>query len=365
MPLFRGEFCSCLTTRSDVLCEPADAVLCGDGPVRPLAELSLAGGHRRGHGGLYATLAKSRVDAGRMRRALAAVPLPRSADGRLVLAIDVTCRLRPDAHTSPQRILCHTYGRGKHQHIPVPGRPCSIVRVLEPGRSTWTAPLEALRLAPGDDTAGVTARQLSELLLRLIAAGQWRMDDPDVLVIADAGYDAPRLAFLLKDLPAQALARMRSDRVPHRPAPPRQPHATGRPPRHGGEFVFGRLDTQGRPGHRNRYRHTPLRHRPCTLLGSSPPRAHPPLVLVRGRRHFPRPLAADRHRPREKPAPAERLSLTRVRRDFRHIHPQDTCPARAPKPSRPGPGRPLGRRNTRPTCESLSLSVFLATAGAC
>ncbi|MFE6848983.1 hypothetical protein ACFVFP_41680, partial [Streptomyces sp. NPDC057686] len=26
-----------------------------------------------------------------------------------------------------------------------------------------------------------------------------------------------------------------------------------------------------------------------------------------------------------------------------------TCPADAPKPSRPGPGRPPGRKNTRPT----------------
>lgn len=39
----------------------------------------------------------------------------------------------------------HTYGRGKDQHIPVPGRPYSITCALEPGRSSWTAPLDALR----------------------------------------------------------------------------------------------------------------------------------------------------------------------------------------------------------------------------
>jgi len=38
-----------------------------------------------------------------------------------VLAVDITCWLRPEAHTSPQRILCHTYGRGKDTHIMVPG----------------------------------------------------------------------------------------------------------------------------------------------------------------------------------------------------------------------------------------------------
>ncbi|GGS93028.1 hypothetical protein GCM10010270_76410 [Streptomyces violaceus] len=99
------------------------------------------GEYRRGHGGLYAALACGRIDADRLRRILAEVPLPRAADGRLVLAVDAG--LRPDAHTSPQRILCHTYGRGKDQHIPVPGWPYSIICALEPGRSScgphpWT-----------------------------------------------------------------------------------------------------------------------------------------------------------------------------------------------------------------------------------
>lgn len=61
------------------------------------------------------------------------------------------------------------------------------------------------------------------------------------------------------------------------------------------------------------------------------------------------PLAADRHRPWERPVPAERLTPARLRRDFRHIRPTDTCPAGAPKPTHPGPGRPPGRKNTRPT----------------
>ncbi len=175
------------------------------------------------------------------------MPLLRAADGRLVLAIDITCWLRPDAHTSPERILCHTYGRGKDQHIPVPGWPYSIICALEPGRSSWTAPLDAVRLTPGDDTATVTARQLRDLLQRLITAGQGQTGDPDILIVADAGYDAPRLGFLLKDLPVQVLARMRSDRVLRRAGPPRLPHTQGRPPRHGGKFVFGQPDTWGTP----------------------------------------------------------------------------------------------------------------------
>lgn len=98
---FRGEFYSCLTARSDALFELADAVLCGDGPVRSPAELSPVGEHRRSDGELYAAVARGRIDAGRLRRALAEMPPPRAAGGRLVLAVDATCRLRPDADTSP------------------------------------------------------------------------------------------------------------------------------------------------------------------------------------------------------------------------------------------------------------------------
>ncbi|MFC3455803.1 transposase, partial [Amycolatopsis speibonae] len=100
----RQEFYRCLTRRADALFELTDAVLCADGPVRSVAELSLAGEHRRGHGSGYAALARGQVEVDRLRTALTAVSLPRAADGRLVLAVDVTCWLRPEAHT---RGACH------------------------------------------------------------------------------------------------------------------------------------------------------------------------------------------------------------------------------------------------------------------
>lgn len=101
-----------------------------------------------------------------------------------------TGSVSPVAHTSPQRILCHTYGRDKDRHIPVPGWPYSVICALETGRSSWTTPLDALRLAPG---ATVTARQMRELVERLVAAGQWTDGDRDILVVVDAGY-VPGLA---------------------------------------------------------------------------------------------------------------------------------------------------------------------------
>ncbi|MGQ4418162.1 transposase, partial [Streptomyces sp. SAS_269] len=96
---FRGEFYSCLTARSDALFELADAVLCGDGPVRSLPELSLVGEHRRGHGGLYSAVARGRVDTDRLRRVLASVPLHRPPPLRSTGAHPPTVRRRtPDEH---------------------------------------------------------------------------------------------------------------------------------------------------------------------------------------------------------------------------------------------------------------------------
>src|SRR6266498_2727671 len=234
---FRREFHACLTARADELSELADAVLCAGGPVRNLAALSLAPGHRRGHGALYDAVNSGRVEIARLRRSLAGLPLPRAADGRLMLAVDVSNWLRPGAATSPERLFCHVYGRGKGQAQMIPGWPYSVVAALEPGRTSWTAVLDAVRLGPDDDEAEVTAAQVREVITRLIDAGHWCDGDPDILVIFDAGYDPMRLACRLADLPVQVLGRLRSDRVLHFPAPPgRRDGKPGRPPRHGTEL---------------------------------------------------------------------------------------------------------------------------------
>jgi DDE superfamily endonuclease len=74
---FRLDFHQCLTARADELAELADVVLCTDGPVNALAGLSLAPEHQRGHGALYDAVNHGRIDAGRLRRSLVGLPLPR------------------------------------------------------------------------------------------------------------------------------------------------------------------------------------------------------------------------------------------------------------------------------------------------
>ena len=187
---------------------------------------------------MYDAVNHGRVDIGRLRRSLAGLALPRAADGRLVLAADVSNWLRPGAATSPQRLFCHVYGRGKGQAQMIPGWPYSVIAALEPGRTSWTAVLDAVRLGPDDDETEVTAAQVREVVTRLIAAGHWREGDLPILVVFDAGYDVTRLTWLLAELPVELLGRLRSDRVMGLPAPPRRPGTNGRPRKHGRELAL-------------------------------------------------------------------------------------------------------------------------------
>src|SRR6266576_1942145 len=230
---FRAGLYRCFTKRPDALFELADALVCKPERVHMLAELSLEPECRRGHGAVYDAVSCGDVRIARLRRALAGLPLPAWPDGRIRLAADVSNWLRPDAVTSPELLFCHCHGRGKGNAQLIPGWPYSFVAALEPGRTSWTLPLDAVRLGPADDATAVTAAQIREVTGRIIAAGHWRDGDPDILVVFDAGYDLTRLAWLLRDLPVEVTGRLRSDRVMYFPAPPRRPGTGGRPLRHG------------------------------------------------------------------------------------------------------------------------------------
>ena len=244
---FRGEWYRCLAARADELFELTDAVLCADGPVRVLAGLSLAPGHCRGHGAVYDALNAGRVDIGRVRWAVGCLPLPAWPDGRIRLAADVTSWLRPAAWTSPERTFCYVHGRGGSAGQLIPGWPYSFVAALGPGASSWTAPLDAARLGPGDDVTAVTAAQLREVTGRLAAAGAWRPGDPAIIVVLDCGYDVIRLAWLLADLPVVLCARLRCTRVMYAAPPPRPAGLAGRAREHGTPVKCGDEKTWAGP----------------------------------------------------------------------------------------------------------------------
>lgn len=437
---FRTDLHRCLTRRTDTLFELTEAVLCTDGPITSPAEPTLTAEHQRGHGAMYNALNHGRLDIARLRWSLAGLPLPRAADGRTVLAVDVSPWLRPDAATSPDRLFCHVHGRAKNQHQLIPGWPYSFVAALETGRTSWTQILDAVRLEPADDATATTAAQLRQVLDRLIETGHHRPGDPDVLIVMDSGYDVTRLAHVLADLPVELLGRLRSDRVLLRPAPPYHPGPhSGRPRKHGPAFTLARTDSWHTPDQAtttdtSRYgraeamawdrMHPRLAHRgpwldhqgelpivegtlvrlkvehlpgdrdpkPVWLwssatgvdadhvdrlwqaflrrfdlehtfrlfkqtLGWCAPKVRSPeaadrwtwlVIAAHTQLRLARPLAEDLRRPWERAARPGRLSPARVRRGFRHLRVKAACPAGAPKPSRPGPGRPPGVKNQHP-----------------
>ena len=321
----------------------------------------------------------------------------------------------------------------------IPGWPYSVIAALEPGRTSWTLPLDAVRLGPADDATAVTAAQVREVAERIIAAGHWRDGDPDILVVFDAGYDLTRLAWLLAGLPVEVLGRLRSDRVMYFPAPPRLPGTNGRPLRHGAAFklagerswpapaaatvtqttrygtaraaAWGRLhqqlasragweDHDGElpvvegtlirlhvdrlPGDRspeplwlwssragtsaaevNRAWQAFLRRFDIEhmfrffkqVLGWARPKLRDPAAADRWtwiviacyvQLRLARGLAADIRLPWQQPCPPGRLTPARVRRGFRNIRQALPDLASAPKPGKPGPGRPPGSKNRRP-----------------
>jgi hypothetical protein len=66
-----------------------------DAGGRPAAVLSLMPEPQRGHGALCDAVNQGRIGITRLRRVRAGRPLSRAADGRLMLAMDVSNWLRP------------------------------------------------------------------------------------------------------------------------------------------------------------------------------------------------------------------------------------------------------------------------------
>jgi hypothetical protein len=320
----------------------------------------------------------------------------------------------------------------------IPGWPYSFIAALEPGRTSWTLPLDAVRLGPADDATEVTAAQVRDVIARLTAAGHWREGDPDIIVVLDSGYDLTRLAWLLRDLPADVTGRLRSDRVMYFPVPSRVPGTNGRPPRHGARLVLGEPATWPEPAaatvtetsrygtaraaawprlHQQLARRAAWEHHEGELpviegtlirlavehlpgcrdpeplwlwssravateeeanrawqsflrrfdiehlfrflkqqLGWTRPKLRDPaaadrwtwlVIAAYAQLFLARDLAADIRLPWQRPCPPGRLTPSRVRRGFRRIRQDLPVPASAPKPSRPGPGRPKGSKNHR------------------
>ena len=172
-------------------------------------------------------MASSRIDTERLRDLLVNDLL--DADP-LVFAVDVTTWPRCDAECSPQRGYYYHPSRHSAGQPIIAGWAFQWVCQLSFDRDSWTAPVDARRLHPLDDTDQTAAAQVRALLGRLPASG------PVPLFVFDAGYDSAQLTLDLVDACVAVLVRLRSNRcfTPTRYHGP--PGTTGRPRRHGAKF---------------------------------------------------------------------------------------------------------------------------------
>jgi len=223
---FRTELHACFPRRADALFQLSDALLCAQA-FSSLPHLSLEPVHRRGWGSVYAALACGRIDVERLRDLLAShLPV---ADP-LVFAVDVTTWPRCDAECSPERGYYYHPSRHSAGRPIIAGWAYQCIAHVNFAHDSWTAPVDARRLHPLDDTDQTAAAQIHALLRRLGAGG------PVPLFVFDAGYDSAQLTLDLAETPVAVLVRLRSDRCFYADPPPRPPGATGRPRRHGAKF---------------------------------------------------------------------------------------------------------------------------------
>lgn len=434
---FRDGFHECLDARADTLFELADSVICTDGPVTSLVELSLTPVFRRGHGALYDALADGALDEERIRDLPAEQP---PADAPLMFGIDATTYPRPNAECSPGRGLHYAPCRCDGDRKVVPGWQFQWVTGLEWGSSSWTLPVDVRRLPQASCPVTVTAQQIRDLTTRM-ASRAGSIDRPVPLFVLDQGYAAAALTHAVGDAEVQLLVRVSGDRVFHDGRPgPRKP-GPGRNGVHGNRFELAAAEQSRRPDQSlvvpdtTKYGRVEVRawhgmhqkvqrtgyfarmqpelftrlpviegtlievrverlpdgrkpHRTMWLWHSGPQapdldvcwRAylrrfdmehtfrfmksqmgwtaarvrHPEqairwtwlLIAAYVQLRLARDLTADLRRPWERRThPGKPLTPQRVRRAFRHLHRQLGTPARLPKTTHPGPGRPPGRSN--------------------
>jgi len=228
----------------DALFELCDVALCANGPVGSVPQLSLEPEFTRSHGSLYKALAKGRIDDDRLRRLLVAST---PHDWPMVYAVDASTWDRCDAECSPERGFYYSASRHSAGQPIVAGWSFQWICQLSFTPDSWTAPLDAQRLSPLEDTTEATIGQIC----RLVELLPNHREVP--LFVFDAGYDPIALAHELGGTRAQILCRIRDDRVFYAdpPARPRRPPGTGgRPPRHGRAMKCSDQRTWAKPSER-------------------------------------------------------------------------------------------------------------------
>jgi hypothetical protein len=235
---FRRSLRRCLPTWGDALFELCDAALCSPERVCSVPALSLEPAFRRSHGSLYKALALGSVDEEGLRELLVAnqpIGWPQ------VFAVDSSTWGRRYAATSPERAFYYSPSASTSGRPVVAGWSYQWICQLDWAPDAWTAPVDVMRLKPGEDATTATVSQIRRLVAGL------RVSETAPTFVFDAGYDAIALGADLADIRAQVVVRVSPKRVFHHD-PGAWPQGTpGRPRRHGARFALSEPETWTTP----------------------------------------------------------------------------------------------------------------------
>lgn len=226
---FREQLYGCFLAWPDALFEIMDALLACPGRLESVPCLSLEPRMRRGHGSLYAALARGRIDTAALAEVFTAALDPGDED--LVFALDCSQWPRPQAVTSPARMF--NYDAAKN--TPGGGPPVTagwwFSWLARTGRSgdSWATPVDLAHLGPEENHNVVALAQIKALLPRLAQRG---ITQPPIVCL-DGGYSPAYLGQQLRGHHVAIAVRLRADAVLLTDPPPRTPHTTGRPQVHG------------------------------------------------------------------------------------------------------------------------------------
>jgi hypothetical protein len=236
---FRHELYLCFARAADALFDLADALLT-EPSARSFVELSQAASFQRAWPSLYEALEDGQIDrAALMRLFIAALPR-RMCRPRLLLGLDTSSILRPDAQTSPDRTWVYRPNLPADATPVGPGWCFSTLVVLPEPVSSWTYILDNRRVPSSETADTIGVEQLQAILPQLLA----RCDRP--ILVLDRHYSSAPWVQATVDLPTDQLIRARCDRVLYRPPPPRT-GKRGAPRKDGTRFQGSDPTTHGRP----------------------------------------------------------------------------------------------------------------------
>jgi hypothetical protein len=208
---FREGLYACFLRAGDVLMNTNDALL-SHPEAQSLVELSLSPYFERRWSSLYDAFDNANIDRDALRKLLMGA-LPTGPTGqRRVFGVDASSIPRPLSDTARDRSYVHASNLPEGCKPVVAGWQFSVIALLPEQPSSWTLPVDSVRI-PSDRTQAEVAR---EQLAQLAAF----LDEGDLL-LGDGYYGSAAFVGLSTGLPCDLLARFAKNRVLYRAAPPR------------------------------------------------------------------------------------------------------------------------------------------------